>query len=99
MIQWTFTNLVLVFLFRIGLITQSLPKNPVLGVDTKNDFKDPRSQSQDTVNRLESYVNSSAHVKETCDKFTNILHDIMNFAVSQHDVKSRSRDIGSRIER
>ncbi|KAM3184388.1 hypothetical protein ACTXT7_008440 [Hymenolepis weldensis] len=64
----------------IGLITESLPKNPVLGIDTKNDFKNPRSQSQDTVNRLESYVNSSAHVKETCDKFINILHDIMNFA-------------------
>ncbi|VDO14175.1 unnamed protein product, partial [Rodentolepis nana] len=64
----------------IGLITESLPKSPVLGVDTKIDFDDSRRQTQSAIYRLESYVNSSARVKETCDNFINIIHDIINFA-------------------
>lgn len=68
--------------FRIGLITQCLPKTPVLGIDINHDFTEPGTFSQRAMNRLESQVNSSAHVKETCDKFINILHDIFNFAAS-----------------
>ncbi|KAM7536501.1 hypothetical protein Aperf_G00000088078 [Anoplocephala perfoliata] len=65
----------------IGLVTQCLPKTPVLGIDTtSHDFTESGKLSQSTMSRLESQVNSSAHVKETCDKFINVLHDIFNFA-------------------